>query len=343
MGLADTRLDGRRRVHESLAGWFEALSDDELSGVLDSAPTSWRLHTHGGQSGVIDVDGVKVFVKQVALTDLERLAENQGATANLFGLPSFYQYGIGSAGFGAWRELSAYRRASAWTLSGDCPHFPLLHHWRVLPRAVRPPSEEQRARMDWLADYWDRSDAVRARIEAIAAASASIVLFLEHVPEMLHTWLAPRLAAGTIDAAAETSLLRFQDQIEQTAAFMNGRGMLHFDLHAQNVLTDGDQVYVADFGLALCDDFDLSPAERAFLEAHRLYDRCYVRWALVDNLVPAKDPPALTPALHDLVDRYAPVALVMGEFFKALREEGKTSPYPAGRLEAALATRLNRR
>ena len=43
--------------------------------------------------------------------------------------------------------------------------------------------------------------------------------------------------------------------------------MLHFDLHRHNVLTDGEQLYVADFGLAICADFDLAPAERAFFES----------------------------------------------------------------------------
>ena len=60
---------------------------------------------------------------------------------------------------------------------------------------------------------------------------------------------------------------------------MNARGMLHFDLHRANLLTDGAQIYVSDYGLALCADFDLAPAERAFFEAHRLYDRGYVDWA----------------------------------------------------------------
>jgi hypothetical protein len=101
------------------------------------------------------------------------------------------------------------------------------------------------------------------------------------------------------------------------------------------VLTDGEQLYAADFGLALCADFELSPAERAFFETHRLYDRAYVDWALVEWLAPQADPPRLTPALTAVVERCAPVATIMGAFIGALRES-KTAPYPAAALEAAL-------
>ena len=159
--------------------------------------------------GVIDVGGAKVFVKKIALSDLERTAENEGSTANLFDLPLFYQYGVGSAGFGAWRELRAYRMASAWVLSGECPHFPLIYHWRVLPRTASRLSAEQLAWLNRAPDYWDHSDAVRARLEAISAASASIVLFLEYVPEMQRVWLKGRLTGQPPDAALETAILRF--------------------------------------------------------------------------------------------------------------------------------------
>jgi hypothetical protein len=283
---------------------------------------------------VIDIDGAKVFVKMIALTDLER--SNKGSTANLFDLPLFYQYGVGSAGFGAWRELQAYQRASAWALSGECPRFPMLHHWRVLPRTARPLTAEQQARLQRGVDFWDHSDAVRARLEAIAAASASVVLFLEYAPETLHEWLAARVGGQPPDATLEAAILRIHDQWRDTAAFMNDRGMLHFDLHRHNVLTDGEQVYVADFGLALCADFDLSPAERAFFETHRLYDRGYVDWAFVEWLAPETEPPVLTSALSARVDRCAPVATLLGTFLDTLRAS-KTAPYPAPELAAAFA------
>jgi hypothetical protein len=336
MGSASDHLEQRRRTYEVIAARLAALGDDGLAALLAETPSS-RANMHGNQSGLIDVEGAKVFVKKIALSDLERTAANEGSTANLFELPLFYHYGVGSAGFGAWRELQAYLKASAWALAGECPNFPLVYHWRILPRQVTPTSAERLARRKQLVDYWDSSDAIRARLEAISVATASIVLFLEHVPETLHEWLGSRRTDQQPDASLEAAILRVHDQWRATASFMNERGMLHFDLHQHNVLTDGEQLYAADFGLAMCADFDLSPDERDFFETHRLYDRCYVPWAFAGWLVPAEaEPPVLTPALSAVVDRSAPVATVFRAFLEALRES-KTMPYPATELEAASA------
>jgi hypothetical protein len=334
----------RRRTHDVVAGRLAALSDDDLAGLLVETG-AWRTNIHGNQSGVIDVGGAKVFIKKIALTDLERTAENEAVTADLFDLPLFYHYGVISAGFGAWRELRACLRASAWALSGECPHFPLVYHWRVLPRnAAAARSAEQLARIQRGVDHWEHSDAVRARLEAIFAASASIVLFLEYVPATLHAWPRERLASERPGAASEAAILRVHDQWRDTASFMNERGMLHFDLNASNLLTDGDRLYAADFGLALCTDFDLSPAERLFFEVHQLYDRCYVDWAFVEWIAPKSEPPpVLTPALSAVLDRCATIANIFGNFLERLSKESKTTPYPAAELEAALAAQSNSR
>jgi hypothetical protein len=338
MGLESAHLDQRRRAHDQLAARIAALSDEHLVALVPETG-AWRASVHGSQSGVVDLEGAKVFVKKIALADLERTEGNMGSTANLFDLPDFYQYGVGSAGFGAWRELNAGLRASAWALSGDCPYFPLIYHWRVLPRTAPPLSADQQAWLDRAPAYWENSDAVRARLEAIAKASASVVIFLEYVPENLHVWLKNRRSDQAPDADLEAALLRVHDQMQTAAAFMNEGGMLHFDLNASNLLTDGEQIYAADFGLSLCADFDLSGAERAFFETHRLYDRCYATWAFLEWLAPKARPPVLTPALSALADRCAPVANIFGAFLKTLGGGSKTAPYPAGELEAAFAAR----
>jgi hypothetical protein len=337
MGSTRDPLDDRRRAHDALAARLAALSDDQLAALVPETG-AWRASVHGSQSGVVALDGAKVFVKQIALTDLERAAGDERSTANLFELPLFYQYGVGSAGFGAWRELNAYLKASAWALAGECPHFPLVHHWRVLPRTQPLLSADQRAWLDRAPDHWDGSAAVRARLKAISAASASVVLVLEHLPHMLHAWLRDRLAAPGPDAAAEAAILRIHDQLQDTAAFMNDRGMLHFDLNAFNVLTDGEQAYVADFGLTLCADFDLSLAERDFFEIHRLYDRGYLAWDFVEQLAPRADPPDLTPALRARVEQCGPAARVLRRFLGTLSTGSKATPYPAAELAAAFAT-----
>src|SRR5580698_8393929 len=106
MDLAGGHLDQRQRRFEALSTRLAALHDDEL-GALVAESGSGRLNIHGNQSRPVELDGTKVFVKKLALTDLE--AANAGSTADLFELPLFYHYGVGSSGFGAWRELSACR------------------------------------------------------------------------------------------------------------------------------------------------------------------------------------------------------------------------------------------
>jgi hypothetical protein len=62
----------------------------------------------GGKSALISIEDTPVFVKKLPLTNLEQLPQNFMSTANFFDLPLGYQYDMGSAGFGAWRELAAY-------------------------------------------------------------------------------------------------------------------------------------------------------------------------------------------------------------------------------------------
>jgi len=62
--------------------------------------------------------------------------------------------------------------------------------------------------------------------------------------------------------------------------FLHERGVLHFDAHFGNVLTDGDAFYLADFGLALDATFELTATERRFLDRHQYYDYGTVLWSL---------------------------------------------------------------
>lgn len=65
------------------------------------------------------------------LTDEER--ERPGDTSNIFRLPDFYHFGVGSAGFGAYRELAGHLKATAWILDEAMESFPLLYYCRVVP------------------------------------------------------------------------------------------------------------------------------------------------------------------------------------------------------------------
>lgn len=207
----------------------------------------------GGHTSRLVVQGTPVFLKRVALTDLEAAHPHQ--TANLFDLPGFFQYGVGSAGFGVWRELAAHQRATEWVLTGQCAGFPLLHHWRIVPR------KPEQQPIDETVEYWDGNAAVRRRLTALGEATSSVLLALEFVPETL----SDRLSARPEEALTEQYLA--------TIAFMSSQGMVHFDAHPRNALADDRQVYLTDFGLATDLGFDLTPAETSFLTRHLDFDR----------------------------------------------------------------------
>ncbi len=124
-------LNSRITTYHTIAPKLESLCNQDL---LDLLEKSAAIHSGmGGTSVLLNIDGINIFVKKVPITDVEILPENFMSTKNIFELPPYYQYGIGSAGFGAWRELSAHIMSTDWVLRKDCPNFPLMYHWRILP------------------------------------------------------------------------------------------------------------------------------------------------------------------------------------------------------------------
>ncbi len=129
------RLARHRRVSAALG----ALDEE---GIVELLGTGTRLGVGiGGSHATVSVDGVPVVVKRVALTDREQLPAMSGTTSNLFGLAPSWHYGVGSPGFGVWREVAANELATAAMAAGHLSGVALLHHTRVLPGAPPPGGE----------------------------------------------------------------------------------------------------------------------------------------------------------------------------------------------------------
>ncbi|MCG8918904.1 hypothetical protein L6E12_24295 [Actinokineospora sp. PR83] len=325
-------------------------SDRELRDLVEGAePVGSGI---GGTTALLDVDGTPVFVKRVPLTELELRPENARSTANLFGLPAFCHYGvglIGGPGFGAWRELAVHTTTTNWVLAQDHEGFPLTYHWRVLPHPGQALPEEL-ADVDEAVAHWGGGSAVRRRIEGLRDSPASIALFLEYVPQNLHDWLGAQVEAG--GGAAERACAMVEGELRAGTSFMNARGLLHFDAHFQNVLTDGERLYFADYGLAISSRFALSEEESAFFAGHRTYDRCYTAAHLVSWLVTAlygykgddraafvracargEHPTGIPPRVAAILTRHAPVAEVMADFYRRFQRESRQTPYPAEEID----------
>ena len=340
MTFADEPPTTRLADYATASTHLALLSDRRLRTLVDgAAPVGSGL---GGSTAVLDVEGVKVFVKRVPLTELELRPENVRSTANLFGLPTFYQYGLGSAGFGAWRELAAHVMATDWVLRNAYQGFPLMYHWRALTGFPSPADAAGFAEfggLDGAVRHWEGSPAVRARLEAIRDSTASIVLFVEHLPQTLGAWLADQ------DPAAYP---RVDEALAAGAAFMRAQGLVHFDAHFDNVLTDGRRPYFSDFGLALSSRFELSPQEREFLAQHSDYDSAYVASHLiVHHLADAvrgdldrtrflrewaegSRPATVPEPAAALLTRHARTVAAMTGFHDRLMRESKTTPFPGG-------------
>ncbi|MFI9604849.1 protein kinase family protein [Streptomyces sp. NPDC052043] len=349
----DPRYVARLATYGTVATHLSLLSDRRLGQALAAADLLGA--GIGGRSAELDIDGTRVFVKRVPLTDTELRPENARSTANLFGLPMFYQYGVGSAGFGAWRELAVHVMTTNWVLGNEYEGFPLMYHWRILPDSPPEGFADEFGGIDGAVAHWEGSSAVRERLEAIGRSSFSLVLFLEHVPQTLADWLHDHRTA-TPEGGEGTPYPWVEEALARGTAFMSSHGLVHFDAHFANVLTDGQLLYFADFGLALSSGFELSAAEAEFLSDHLVYDRCHtvshlLRHHLPDGLrggrahdaflrewIAGHQPGEVPREIAAILDRHSRAAVVLGEFQRRLLTESKRTPFPAAEIERAWRT-----
>lgn len=329
--------------HQRVSTTLLTLDMEGLASLVSSAPTG--AVSVGGGSSVLEVDGVPVFVKRIPITDLE-LAHPR-STANLFDVPTLCQYGmfrLPGPGFSAWRELDANLVVTGGVLAGETESFPLLHHWRVLPG--RPPVACEHQDVDAVVAQFGGAPGVRARLEALAGATFSLVLFSEYVPQALADWLTDPLGWAE----------PFEQQLFDVVAFLRSRELLHMDGHFANMRADDDRVHLVDFGLATSPRFDLSPAERDFAARHVDHDADYAAMRLVNWLITAvcgvptptsagpelearnkfvrrcadgdipRDVPA---AVATLLARHAPAAARMNDFCSRLFDGDIHAQFPA--------------
>ncbi|MGW3820099.1 protein kinase family protein [Streptomyces sp. NPDC005046] len=353
MDATESGHAGRVSAYAAVGARLSLLSDRRLEDAVASAPSLGS--GIGGRSAEMEVEGIRVFVKRVPLTDIELRPEHARSTRNLFDLPLFYQYGAGSAGFGAWRELAAHAMTTGWVLRNEYTGFPLLYHWRILPDSAPVGFTDGLGGIEGAVAHWEGSPAVRRRLEAIGRSSFSLVLFLEHVPQTLAAWLGNTRDAARPEHGGESPYRWVEQQLLRGTEFMSAHGLVHFDAHFANLLTDGRQVYFADFGLASSRDFELSAEERVFLTEHLVYDRSYAPNHLLRHHLPdgtrdgsdhgaflrawleGRRPAGVPPDIGAIIDRHAPHAIVLDDFHRRLLTQSKSTRFPAAEVERALA------
>ncbi|WP_339383383.1 protein kinase domain-containing protein [Oculatella sp. LEGE 06141] len=196
----------------------------------------------------------KVFVKRVPVTDIEY--ENLFSTKNLYNLSTGYNYGVGSPGLGVFRELITHLKTTHWVLEGAIANFPLMYHYRILP------STKNCAKLEIDIEHWGNHANIKKYVLDRVHAKYELVLLLEYIPHILETWLQEN----------PHQLQKTLNDLWRTIAFLRAKGIIHFDAHFRNILTDGEQIYLTDFGLALDKSFALTEDETVFFEQNSLYD-----------------------------------------------------------------------
>ncbi|WP_414622456.1 hypothetical protein [Calothrix sp. CCY 0018] len=176
-------------------------------------------------------------------------------------MPTYCNYGFGSTGFGVFRELVTHIKTTNWVLEGAISTFPLMYHYRIVPFSGQPMDVDKSRLQDYV-KYWGNSANAGKYVLDRAIANYELILFLEYVPHVLETWLREN----------PNKLQQPLNDLRTTIEFLRAKGIIHFDAHFRNILTDGEQTYLSDFGLVLDNSFSLTSDEKSFFEQNKFYD-----------------------------------------------------------------------
>ncbi|MBE9189176.1 hypothetical protein IQ230_02100 [Gloeocapsopsis crepidinum LEGE 06123] len=251
-------IELRRKKYFKLSSQIAQLDNAQLRSLFDNSESN-TSNSGWGLNHAIVVGQSKVFVKRLPVTSIEY--DNLFSTRNLYDLPTYCNYGFGSTGFGVFRELVAHIKTTQWVLEGAIATFPLMYHYWIIPFSG------QRTDVDWsrlnsYVEYWGNSENAGKYVLDRAIAKYELVLFLEYIPHVLGTWLREN----------PDKLQQPLDDLCTTIDFLRTKGIIHFDAHFYNVLTDGEQIYLTDFGLVLDKSFALTKNEESFFEQNTFYD-----------------------------------------------------------------------
>ncbi len=202
-----------------------------------------------------------MFVKKIPLTDVE--FQNQYSLNNHFHLPLYYNFGINSAGFGAFRELNAHVKTTNWVLAGEIDNFPLLYHHRIIKRTSELESIDEKEHQEYVT-YWNGSKAIDRYIKERNRSDYELILFVEHFPHVLGfgKWF-----SDNTDRIGDVTSSCFK-----TIEFLKSKGLVHMDMQFHNIVTDEEAFYFTDFGLVLDKKACISAEEKAFYQSVEYLD-----------------------------------------------------------------------
>lgn len=264
--MAQNHIELRRKRFFNLSSHIAQLDNAQLHSLFDKSESN-ESSTGWGTNHTIVLGESKVFVKRVPVTNIEY--DNLFSTRNLYDLPTYCNYNLGSTGFGVFRELVTHIKTTNWVLEGAftqclCKRiatFPLMYHYRIIPFSGRRAGVDTSRLKDYV-EHWGNSANAGNYVVDRANANYELVLFIEYIPYVLETWLRQN----------PNKLQKPLNDLRTTIDFLRTKGIIHFDTHFRNVLTDGEQIYLTDFGLVLDKSFTLTKDEESFFKQNTFYD-----------------------------------------------------------------------
>ena len=249
-------LNSRKKLFSKLSAYLAELDTKQLHSLFDNDDNE----SHGwGTNHVIHLEKSKLFVKRVPLTDIEYA--HMFSTKNLYNLPTYYNYGVSSAGFGVFRELLTNIKTTNWVLDSSLENFPLMFHYRICPRIGNYSAVDGEKHARYV-EYWNNNENIGKFMIDRINAKYEILMFFEYIPTTLWDWLGENM--GQVDMVLE--------QTREIINFLQTKGIIHLDLHFENIVTDGEKLFLTDFGLVLDNEFELSQSEKSFFHENRFYD-----------------------------------------------------------------------
>ena len=346
-------MAGRLELVGTLSQQFSGMSDEVIRRLVVGSDRLGR--GIGGSTSSADVDGLKVFIKQIPLCADEESALTD--TERRLALPFSSHYGIVSPSHGVARELAVHDLTTDWVLNAEIDCFPIMLGWRTVDEKCSvdlSEFDEASVQRRW-GTYWPEVD--RA-VSAMRSAEKSVVIFLEWVPDTLSSWMRSQILAD----AAGNAFAMAVDQIIDGAGWMKSQGLVHFDLHPGNILVRNNTLLFTDFGLAVHRDFATCSDEVRQIVDHEDFDRdsglMYLfHWMLHElgmterserrellhivasqRASSALDP--LRPVLGesaDIIAQYAPTVSLMTEMYDALLKDATATDYVRTKRNAPIA------
>jgi serine/threonine protein kinase len=246
----------RKYKYYILSTGISYLSDKQIEN-LDVI--SEKKSTGHGKNSIITINNHKVFTKRIPITQLEY--DNKFDTYNFYNLPTYYNYGVGSAGINCFRELAMHIKTTNWVLGDQIEHFPLLYHYRIVKNNKPLIHFNDKKKLKEHTKYWNNNKNIKKYIIAKNNAKYEIVLFLEYIQYDWH--MLAKSDIGQINT--------YIFQILNTINFLKKNNIIHFDAHGGNILSDGTNFYLTDFGLMLDMEYNLTDNEIKFFKNNTHY------------------------------------------------------------------------